>query len=293
VEKQEKIPDIVRLVEQRFDMLSPQLQLAARYILSFPDDVAVYSMREIAARASVKPSTMVRLATRMGYANYNEFRDTFRKRLAVPASGYAARARELQLRQSRAGDGGLISDMLLAEQDNLQRTLDALTDKELEEVAHSFIRAQTIYIVGLRKCASVASFFHYATRVFFPNARLVTGAAGLFTEEISQIGLNDVMLTIAFDPYTRETVEAANAAKRANAELIAVTDSAVSPLAKRADHVFIAANRSPSFYRSLSGALMIVQILVAAIVTELGEAAVSSLEQSDKRLRNLQTYWKG
>jgi len=279
-------------IEANFDGLSPQLKVAARYILSSPDDVAVYSMREIASRASVQPSTMLRLANKLDYGTYNDFRDAFRKRLSAPSTGYAARARSLQMRQTEADGNSLISEMVEAEQYNIQTTFDQVADEDFSSVATRIVNAETLYIVGLRKCFSLATFFHYATRVFVKRAHLVTGAAGMFREEISQINKDDVVLAIAFDPYTFETVEAVKVARAVGATIVVVTDSNVSPLARDADHAFIAANRSPSFYRSLSGALMILQTLIAAIVTELGEPAVKALDGSDQRLRDHQTYWK-
>lgn len=283
--------DVIWEIENRFHSLSPQLQVAARFILSAPDDIALYSMREIASRAGVQPATMVRLASKIGYGNYNKLRDAFRKRITTPSTGYAARARQLQLRSSATLGGGLGADMLEAERDNIEISFAAITDEKMAQTAASFVGAERIYIVGLRKCFPIAYFFYYATRDFFPNARLVQGIGGLFREEISDMTDKDVVLVIAFDPYTRETVEAANMARKAGSTLVAVTDNNVSPLSKGADQVFIAANRSPSFYRSLAGALIIVQMLVAAIVNNIGDAAVELLDRSDNRRRAAKIYW--
>jgi DNA-binding MurR/RpiR family transcriptional regulator len=175
---------------------------------------------------------------------------------------------------------------------NIAQTFEPLSDDEMAAAARTFIEASQIYIVGLRKCFPISYFFHYATRSFFPSAKLVQGQAGMFSEEIAHITRGDVVFAVAYDPYTRETVMAAQKAKKAGAKLVVVTDSVVSPLADGADHVFLVANRSPSFYRSLAGALALVQSLVAAIVNELGVEAVKRLEISEKRLRENDTYWQ-
>jgi len=283
--------DIMKKIRDCFVSLSPQLQIAARHILDAPDDVALYSMREMAARSSVKPATMARLAAKIGYENYNDFRNEFRQLISTPKTGFAARARLMQLKSHDAREKGLVSDVWGAERDNIEQTYQEITDEKLNDAASALVQAKTIYIVGLRKCFPVAYFFDYATRDFFDSCKLVHGYAGLFQEEISQINKGDIVLVIAFDPYTTETVKAANMARKSGAKIIAVTDSEVSPLATDADYIFIAANRSPSFYRSLVGALSIVQSLVAAVVTTLGDRAVTILEQSDKRRRENKVYW--
>lgn len=285
--------DILSVIEVKYDALSPQLQVAARFMLSAPDEVALYSMRKIAGRASVKPATMLRLANSLGFDTYNDLREGFQERISAPASGYAARARKLQMRQSDASGHSLVKELQDAELDNIERTFDNLSDAKLADAADTFIGAANVHVVGLRKCASVAQFFKYATRVFFPQAQLITGGAGLFSEDLYRISNKDAVLAIAFDPYTAETVATARHASEIGAKLVVITDSTVSPLIEGADHIFVASNRSPSFYRSLVGAMAIAQALVAAIVTRLGEDAIIALEKSDQNLREAKTYWQG
>ena len=283
--------DILGTIEDRFEKLSPQLQIGARYILDSPADVAVYSMREIASRAAVKPSTMVRLADKLGFENYNLLRDAFRSRYADPTGGYAARARHLQMRAQVTAENTLVDEMLTAEQGNIQKTLEGISDLDLEDVARELLAANVVHIIGLRKCYPLAIFFQYATRIFLKKSRLISGQAGMFREEIMAIEAGDMVVAAAFDPYTRETVEAVKQAQDVGAKVVAITDAKVSPLATCANHTFIVANRSPSFYRSLTGAMVVAQSLVAAILTLSGEEGVKALEETDQQIRGQNTYW--
>lgn len=285
-------PDILNAIEKEFEQLSPKLRLAARFVLDSPDRVALHSMREVAAQADVLPPTMMRLVKRLGFSSYNDFRDRFRDRISPQTGTYAARARQLQLRNSLATSSGFLNEMSDTDRRNIEQTFAGLDEASLRAVAQAFIDAKTVYIVGLRKCFPIAFYIHYALRNFFPSARLLEGRAGLFREEISFITEEDTVLVIAFDPYTKETVRAARAARDAGATLASLTDSVVSPLAEGADYLFLAANRSPSFYRSLVGAMAIAQALVAAVVDILGAAAVEKLENSEARLRRSNAYWQ-
>jgi DNA-binding MurR/RpiR family transcriptional regulator len=288
----DSMQDVLKTIEQEYAQLSPQLQQAARFALDRPDRIAFHSMREAAALADVLPPTMLRLAKRLGFDTFNDFRERFRDRMAIPGDSYAARARQLQMRERASGKASILQEISAADTRNIERTFDAISDADIFAAAESFIKAETVHIVGLRKCFPIAYYFHYATRVFFPNARLIQGQAGLYHEEISHIAEDDAVLVIAFDPYTKETVNAARTAASKGAKLISITDSVVSPLAAGADHLFLAANRSPSFYRSLVGAMALVQSLVAAIVGKLGEDAVLKLQASENILRDTNTYWK-
>lgn len=283
--------DILKMIETRFDGLSPQLRVAARFALDSPDRMAVHSMREVANQVNVMPATMSRLAARLGFKSYTDFRNRFRDRILPETGTYAARARQLQMRSSTAASSVFLKEMAETDTDNIERSFSQSEECAFQSAAESLINAEKIYVVGLRKCYPVAYFFHYATRHFFPDSMLLEGKAGLFGEEISAIRPTDVLLAVAFDPYTKETVQAVNAAQQEGAAVISITDSKVSPLAERATHLFLAANRSPSFYRSLVGAMALAQALVAAVVNELGQVAVQKLEVSELKLRKNNTYW--
>ncbi len=283
--------DILKVIEQEYGQLSPQLRVAARFALDRPDRIAFHSMREVAAQAEVLPPTMLRLAKRLGFKNFNEFRDRFRHRIETPGGSYAARARRLQMREVLPTEAGLLQEISDVDRRNIEQTFETIDDAAILAAADTFIQAETVHIIGLRKCFPIAFYFHYATRIFFPNSRLIQGQAGLYNEEISRFSKDDAVLAIAFDPYTNETVKATRVAAAAGARVVSITDSVVSPLAKGTDQFFLAANRSPSFYRSLVGAMAIVQALVAAIVSRLGEDAIAKLQASEADLRGNNTYW--
>src|SRR5216684_254811 len=75
------IVSVTRRLEGGYHSLPPQLRKAARYVVKAPTEIALYSLREVAARAEVGPTTLVRLAAQLGFASYNAFRETFREGL--------------------------------------------------------------------------------------------------------------------------------------------------------------------------------------------------------------------
>src|SRR5258705_11835550 len=79
-------------IVEAFDILPPQLQTAARYMLDRPDDVALLSMREQARRAGVPPATMTRLAKRLGLKGYDEVRALYAGGGRPGALGFAGKA---------------------------------------------------------------------------------------------------------------------------------------------------------------------------------------------------------
>ena len=287
-------PDLSALtagIEDAFPRLSPQLKLAARYVLDAPQDVALHSMRAVAARAGVHPSTMVRLAKELDFSGYSAFREPFRESLRSRPTHYAVRARHLHARGAAREAVALFGEARDTATSNIRDTFADTEPAALEAVAETLAGANRIYVVGMRKCYPVAFYFHYACRMFHDRTVLVEAGAGTFADSLRGLGPGDALLAIGFDPYTRETVRAARQAEAVGAAVIAVTDSVVSPLTAGAKHVFVVANAGPSFFRSLVAALALVETFVAFLVARGGRVAIEALSQTERHLENFDVYW--
>jgi DNA-binding MurR/RpiR family transcriptional regulator len=281
-------------LEAAFPTLSPQLRLAARYVLDAPDDVALSSMRTVASHAGVHPSTLVRLARELKFSGYAEFREPFRQRLRTHGDRYADRARNLQARGSQADkprEENLLQEALLAGNLNLQNTFATISDADLVDLARLLDKARRIYVVGMRKCYPVAYYLHYAFRMFKDNVVLANGVAATTADDLRDLQKGDVLIAIGYDSYTRGTVGAARHAVSVGADVIALTDSAISPLAQGARKTFVVANDSPSFFRSLAPAMALAETIVAYLVAEGGETAIAHLTKTENHLEAFGTYW--
>lgn len=278
-------------IETVFPSLSPQLRQAARYVLDRPDDVALSSMRRVAARAGVHPSTMVRLAQALAFPGYTALREPFRQYLRGERR-YAARARDLVARGAAVETAALLREVADLDVENIGRTFEALTADGFAAAVEALYAARRVHVVGLRKCFPVAHYFHYAYHMFRDNAVLVGTRGGLLTDELRTMSGGDAMLAISFSRYTRDTVKAAKHAAARGAVVIAITDSRVSPLATCATHVLIAAKESPSFFGSLVGALSLAQALIASLATRGGDDTVATLGETERHLDQFGTYWE-
>ncbi|MDH5749435.1 MAG: MurR/RpiR family transcriptional regulator [Rhodospirillales bacterium] len=274
-----------------FPSLSPQLQIAARHALDRPDDVALMSMRSLAASAGVHPSTMVRLARIYGYDSYTDFREMFQLRLRDRPAGYLARAKDLQARGAEGGKAELLMEVLSSNSNNLRNTFEGNDTRQFIACARALSKARKIYVVGLRSVYPVSFFFYYSCHMFRGNAVLLEGPGGTFADNLREFGPQDVIFAISFEPYTYETVRAVEYAKDRGGKAVVLTDSPVSPLAKNADHMLIIRNESPSFYHSISAAMATAEALISLLVAEGGDEALASIEESEKQLGSFDAYW--
>ena len=121
--------------------------------------------------------------------------------------------------------------------------------------------------------------------MIFDNVRFVQTTSGSeMFEQIMQIGAGDVMIAISFPRYSSRIINAVEYAKGRGADVVALTDSNLSPIAAEADQLLIAHSDMASFVDSLVAPLSIINALVVAVArereTEVGE-----------RLRVLEEVW--
>lgn len=283
--------DLSRQIAEMFPRLSPQLQRAAHYVLQRPDDVALNSMRKIAADAKVHPSTMVRLARAFDFESYTGFRDPFQQRLRIRPTGYLDRARDLQARGAGEEASFLLRDVMNTHDANLRECFEVNGPEAFRSCAEALSAAQRIFVVGLRGYFSVAFFFHYVYRMFRRNAVLLDGRGGTFTDELRNLAKDDALFAISVHPYSYATVKSVEYAKKQGATTVVVTDSLVSPLAKSGDNVLIVNNESPSFFHSVAPAMAVVESLIVLMVARGGEETLRAIEDSERHLEDIKAYW--
>lgn len=276
-----------RIIE-RFDDMSEQLQQAARHILEHPQEVALVSMRELSRNAGVQPSTMTRLAKFLGFAGYEDLRGEHADVIRVGADGFAARA--LQRDESVSNGEGLAHRMLQGLAIQITRLSEPGTLSKLNEFADRLYAARRIHILGLRSCHSVAWHFHYVMTLLGEKTVHLDGPAGTGGDALIRATAEDVLLVVSINPYSRYTLEVAEAAREKGMSVLAITDSEVSPLVPIAELAIFFPTESQTFFHTLTPALAISEVLCGLLASRDRQAALEELKRVDQHLSSMNTY---
>jgi len=79
----DELADVVSASDQKLS--SDQLQVATK-IISAPEIMAFGTARSVADRCGTSPSTLMRLATSLGFASFRELRKLFRQHVWMTSS---------------------------------------------------------------------------------------------------------------------------------------------------------------------------------------------------------------
>ncbi len=264
-------------IAHRYPGLSDRLRLIAEFALDHPTDMALGTVAEVAERAKVRPSAIVRFAHALGYGGFTELQQVFRSRLvagAVPS--YRERIDGLR-KDGRFRDSNSPHELLerfvsegTASLDNLQVSV---REDDLARAIGLMGRAHVIYVLGLGGSFPVAAHLTYVLRRLGRRAVLLDGLGNVLADHVLTATRKDVVIAVSFRPYNRETVQLVPEFLARSVPTIVVTDSLISPIVNGADVVFEIPDMPEAALRTMVAPMCLVQSLAVGLTLVVEEAA--------------------
>jgi DNA-binding MurR/RpiR family transcriptional regulator len=252
-----------RILEVSGD-LPKRLKQCADYVAANPDRVAVSTVAEMAEAAGVQPSAFMRFCQVLGFSGYSQMQRLFRESYAQNWPDYATRLEKL--RESGAGSpSALLAEFIEAGRLSLENLAKTIDPRALDAAIKTLSEARMVHIVGLRRAFSVASYLAYAFEKMDVPTMLHDGVGKLDSRHAIREG--DAVIAISFAPYSHETVELAEAGRRAGASVVAITDALTSPLRPVTPLLLTIQEADFGDFRSLSATLSLAVALVVAVGT--------------------------
>lgn len=261
--------DLARTITESYPQLPNRLQGIARFALGNPDAMALSTVAEIARDAAVPPSAVIRFANALGFPGFTDLQRIYRERLVARSATY--RERIEQMRRTGGDKGHVLPRLVDSAVQELERLREHADPRRLQQATDLVLAADTVHLLAQRRAFPVASYLAYGLGQLEIRAFLLDSVGGMLRQQVGMIRRNDVLIAASFRNYTAEVVEAAGIAHEQGASVIAVTDAAVSPLARVAK-VTIEIGDDPGVpFRTLVAPLCAAQALVMAVGYALTE----------------------
>ena len=256
-------------IRDRYESLSKRLKQVAKYILDNSNSIVFDTVAVIAERADVPPSTLIRFANALGYSGFNEMKQIFRENLMEETVNYSERAMLFDKIDPENATQGAPNEILnvFAQANNqaLLQLANQTSREQLESAVEMLHSANNIFIIGLKRSFSVASYLNYALHHLNCHSYIIDGLGGMFEEQLNLIKPGDVVVAISFSPYAKETLNIMNAVAKNSVKQISITDSQISPLVGFSDVSFIVKEAQVSGFRSQCATMTLVQTLAISL----------------------------
>lgn len=277
--------DMIDRLNQSGKRLSKGHRKIAQYIVEHYDKAVFMTASKLGESVGVSESTVVRFASAMGYEGYPQLQRSLQELVShrLTANQRFEMSTEIDPREA-------LSVVLKSDVQNLRATLEQMDEDVFEDVVNRLLSARAIYVMGLRSAAPLAQFMGYYLNYIFDNVHLVSSGATDVFEEISKLKENDVLVGISFPRYSTRTLEAMRFAKRCGAQVVAITDGPMSPLADMADATLTARTDMASFVDSLAAPLSLINALLVALGLHRKEALKDHFRQLESIWETYEVY---
>ncbi|MFD0696450.1 MurR/RpiR family transcriptional regulator [Paenibacillus sp. GCM10027628] len=262
-----------------YQSLTRTEQKIADIISQDPEMVVYGTLTDLAEKAGVGDTSVLRLCRKLGFKGYQEFKLSLAQDLVNPVKSVHSEIEE-------GDDLATIASKITAENKAfLENTLALLDMRELQKTMEAIEKANKIYFIGVGSSANTAADAKYRFMRLGFNSELVTDShvmamtAMLMTKQ-------DVVFAVSTSGSTKDLVDTVRLAKQNGVFFVCLTSHAKSPITQYADAVLLSCSKENPLqggaFRSKITQIHVLDILTTAMAMHCKEKAYQAIELTSK-----------
>ncbi|MDN5368326.1 MAG: hypothetical protein PWP05_1041, partial [Thermovirga sp.] len=265
-------------IAENMKNLTPGQQKTARFLLEKTKEAAFLTASQLGEKVGVSESTVIRLASALGFDGYPALRmavqDLLMERLTT-----LERIGEYSEQETVS----LFYKAIESDIDSLNGVRSTLDVVAIERLGMEIAKAKSILVVGHRSSRALAYYlFHYLSWLF-ANVELLDLETAV--EKVTNADKETLVIGISFPRYTTWTVNILKYAQKRKLKVAAITNDYSSPLALSSELVITAPWNPLSFIDSFTAPISIINCVILA-------AARAIDEDMREKLAELEEIWK-
>jgi DNA-binding MurR/RpiR family transcriptional regulator len=167
--------------------LNPAQRRLAEFVCDFPGEIASYTGSELAELAHVSKATVSRFFKELGYETYEQAR---RHARAEKHTGS-----RLFLNKVTGDQAGKSLSIHLAQAiTNLEDTFFSLSDRQIDGLSQTLLKARKVWVVGFRSSHAFASYLQWQLTQVIENIVVIPAGGQTMGEYLASIKPQDVVI---------------------------------------------------------------------------------------------------
>lgn len=278
--------DLPLLVQSAYPHLPENQRKVADVLLDRIREVPFLSVIELEDLSGTSKATVVRLAQSLGFSGYHELRE----RLREGAQSEISDAGSFPLLSEETDEETLTT---VARQDvqNINQTIAQIDREVFARVTEMFLSASRVYTFGLGISSLLARVLSYSLNQVAVRSTPFAHEHETFFEQIHQVTPSDVAVAFSFHPYSRETIDTAQALAAKGIPLVAVTDRVTSPVSFVSTAVLPIASQNRLFTNSISAISVLINALATEVALRSKNRATDNLRKTEDLLQQAGHYF--
>lgn len=279
--------ELILRIEEKYAKMSKGQKRLADYVRKNYDKAVFLTAAKLGETVGVSESTVVRFAIQLGYKGYPGFQKALEELVRTKLNSI----QRMEVTYGRISQSEILETVLHSDIEKIKQTLDVIDHKAFNLAIDTILNARKIYVIGIRSCAPLASFFSFYLNLVCDNVTPVTtNSSSEIFEQLIRIGEEDVIVGISFPRYSMRTLKALEFASNRKAKVITLTDSVHSPMNLYSSCNLIARSDMASIVDSLVAPLSVINSLIVALCMKKQKEVISTLETLEDIWGEYQVY---
>lgn len=249
-------------IRDRFDEFSRSQKDVAQYIVDHLDEAAFQTAEALARRANTSSSTVVRFSQALGFEGFPELqqaaREEYRRMLPAANAGSGPTSPTSPLFSL---DQNEFEAAIGADHVNLEETARKVSRTEVEAAIEAIVEAPKILIAGTDQMAFFASYLRHLLALLDVRAEIVASPSQEALGRLSRIDDQTLVIGLSAGRPHPLIVRTMKLARHRKARSVAIVDATLSEVAKLAQIRLYYSSNSPTFVRSHTALLSVIQAL--------------------------------
>ncbi|MCM2474594.1 MurR/RpiR family transcriptional regulator [Rhizobium sp. CG5] len=280
MDKQEPMPQALGdLISRYSTRLTEADTRLLDVLIQDPIRAAMENGKDVSFRAGVHPASAVRLARRLGFKGYPEFRSFLQANLLEGGNDFESPAARMAARLVRAEEGGLLASVLDSEIAALQQARNSVSDADIRAFSESLRDCRRVFVFGRGHFAALSSLIALRlNRSGYDSVDLASQMHQL-AEALATLTSEDVVWLLAFRRAPPLLQEVCAIATKCGAKILAITDVGGTRIDPVPDHQILVSRGEPGESQSLVVPMTIANAVILDLAAIDHGRSLRSLQQ--------------
>ncbi len=216
-----------------------------------PLRAAMENGKDVSTRAGVHPASAVRLARRLGFKGYPEFRNFLRMSLTDGGNDFESSAARMAARLMKAENGGALSSLIDSEIAALNSLKSSASDVDIRRFSETLRDAKRIFVFGRGHASSLSSLIALRLARSGYDAIDLGSRIHQLAEVMTLLGDGDVLWLLAFRKVPNLVDNVHKAAAARSVKVLALTDLQAARMEPSPHYQILASRGQPGESQSL------------------------------------------
>lgn len=280
----QKNDNVYKYFEEHFEQFTNTEKRFVHFLLSNKFKAPFLSAYEIANRIKANSSTLIRFAKKIGFKGYPELQKNLGQLLVKEISYLSDFEKAKTFEEPK--ENNIIQVSLNKSYSNMLELLKNVDEQKIKLFSKKICTSRKKVIIANRSSFSAGHFMYFELNAIIPQVYLLSDYDHSYYDIFGDLNERDVIIAIGVPRYTKLTIDFAQYAVQKKINVIAITDSPVSPLFSLSSICLFVATQSATFHNSNVAMMALIDAVIAQVFSQKKVTSIKRLERKEKIIKD-------